>query len=199
MTNATPGNRSARERLLAAADELFYHEGVHTVGIDRVIAHAGVAKASLYKAFGSKEELIKAYLQRRQEGRQQRLMQTLAHYATPRERLLGVFDALAERATQAGFHGCAFINASAESKPGSSVETACDSARSWMKQLFLQLSEQCAVADAPELAQRLVLLYDGALVAAKMDRNPAAAHTAKAVASALLAAAVRCVPARSVR
>ena len=199
MTQTPSQHRSARERLLASADELFYHEGVNTVGIDRVIAHAGVAKASLYKAFGSKEELIKAYLQRRQEGRQERLLRSLAQYATPRERLLGVFDALAERATQTGFHGCAFINASAESKPGSSVETACDAARSWMKQLFRTLSEECAVADAAELAARLVLLYDGALVATKMDRNPAAAHTAKAVASALLDAAAHSVPAATVR
>ena len=54
---------SARERLLAAADELFYEEGVHTVGIDRVIEHAGVAKGSLYNTFGSKDELIRAYLE----------------------------------------------------------------------------------------------------------------------------------------
>jgi len=191
MTRAATDHRSVRERLLASADELFYQEGVNTVGIDRVIAHAGVAKASLYKAFGSKEELIKAYLQRRQEGRQERLLQTLTQYASPQQRLLGVFDALAERVTQVGFHGCAFINASAEAKPGSSVEIACDAARSWMKQLFLKLCQQCEVAAAGELAQQLVLLYDGALVAARMDRNPAAVQSARSVASALLAAAPR--------
>ena len=53
---------SARDRLLAAADELFYEEGIHTVGIDRIIEKAGVAKATLYSVFGSKEELIRAYL-----------------------------------------------------------------------------------------------------------------------------------------
>ena len=55
--------RSPRERLLAAADELFYAEGVQSVGIDRVIERAGVAKASLYSTFGSKEELVRAYLE----------------------------------------------------------------------------------------------------------------------------------------
>ena len=64
---------SARERLLAAADELFYEEGVHTVGIDRVIEHAGVAKGSLYNTFGSKDELIRAYL----EGRHARMAQRI--------------------------------------------------------------------------------------------------------------------------
>ena len=64
---------SARERLLAAADELFYEEGVHTVGIDRIIERAGVAKASLYNTFGSKDELIRAYLEGRYVARQERI------------------------------------------------------------------------------------------------------------------------------
>ena len=65
MSAKTAAVPSARERLLAAASELFYAEGVHTVGIDRVIERAGVAKASLYNTFGSKEELVRAYLESR--------------------------------------------------------------------------------------------------------------------------------------
>src|SRR5712692_9239750 len=76
--------RSARERLLAAAQELFYKEGINTVGIDRVIEHAGVAKASLYDCFGSKEGLIRAYLTARQEARQKTWREILAHYDNPR-------------------------------------------------------------------------------------------------------------------
>ena len=69
MSTTTSAERpSARERLLAAADELFYEEGVHTVGIDRVIERAGVAKASLYNTFGSKDELVRAYLTSRHDG-----------------------------------------------------------------------------------------------------------------------------------
>src|SRR5713101_9253741 len=96
MTTKTTADRSARERLLAAADELFYEEGVHTVGIDRVIEHAGVAKATLYSAFGSKDELIRAYLTRRHQVWQERIAEKLASYDTPRDRLLGVFDWLGE-------------------------------------------------------------------------------------------------------
>src|SRR5258706_14111650 len=75
MAKKRPAARrgSARERLLAAAEELFYGEGINTVGIDRVIEHAGVAKASLYDCFGSKEGLIQAYLTVRHEGRQKTL------------------------------------------------------------------------------------------------------------------------------
>src|SRR5690349_2759257 len=109
---------SARERLLAAADELFYEEGIHTVGIDRVIERAGVAKASLYSTFGSKDELIRAYLQARLDARKARILGAIEPLATPRERILGVFDALARTCAQPNFRGCAFVNASAESQPG---------------------------------------------------------------------------------
>src|ERR1700748_2490825 len=77
MTTTAPATgqprRSARERLLDAADELFYDEGVQTVGIDRIIEHAGVAKASLYNTFGSKEEMVQAYLANRHTGTVERL------------------------------------------------------------------------------------------------------------------------------
>jgi AcrR family transcriptional regulator len=114
---ARAGGSSARERLLAAADELFYAEGVHTVGIDRVIEHAGVAKASLYNAFGSKDELVRAYLERRSQARQQRITDELARHRSPRAKVLGVFDVLGRIGSAPGYRGCAFYNASAESSP----------------------------------------------------------------------------------
>src|ERR1700750_3215121 len=88
----------ARDRLLAAAGELFYEEGVHTVGIDRVIERAGVAKASLYSTFGSKEELVRAYLEGRQQRRQRRIAERIAQCSSARDKLLAVFDLLAESA-----------------------------------------------------------------------------------------------------
>src|SRR5215472_4805256 len=108
---------TARERLLAAADELFYAEGIHTVGIDRVIERAGVAKASLYSTFGSKDELVRAYLLGRHERRERRLTARLATYNSPREKLLGIFDYLSDFHQQPTFRGCPFINANAESQP----------------------------------------------------------------------------------
>ena len=109
---------SARERLLAAANELFYNEGVHTVGIDRVIEQAGVAKASLYNTFGSKDELVRAYLETRHTSVTQRIMQAVDRYHTPRERLLAVFEGQGELFAQPDYRGCAFARASAESHPG---------------------------------------------------------------------------------
>jgi AcrR family transcriptional regulator len=180
---------SARQRLLAAADELFYAEGVHTVGIDRIIERAGVAKASLYSTFGSKDELVRAYLQGRHERRQKRILTALERYETPRERLLGIFDVLAEMAASPSFRGCAFYNASAESPAGGAVEQVCDVSRAWVRELFAELARDAGARDPQALGAQLVVLYDGTSVGARMDRGPAAATTARTVAAALLDAA----------
>src|ERR1700760_2809534 len=114
MSTSTARRPSARERLLDAADELFYEEGIHIVGIDRVIERAGVAKASLYSTFGSKDELVRAYLAGRAEARHQRIARHLARHTAPRDRVLAIFDALDEAIQTPGYRGCAFVNASAE-------------------------------------------------------------------------------------
>jgi AcrR family transcriptional regulator len=183
---STSERRSARERLLAAAEELFYEEGVNTVGIDRVIERAGVAKASLYDCFGSKEELIRSYLVARQESRRARMTEKLARYATPKERLLGVFDAMGELFAAPNFRGCAFMRASAEARTGSSLKSVCDDSRAWIRTLFTELAKDAGAADPASLAQQLVLLYDGASVSAQMDCNPGAAAAARAAASMML-------------
>jgi AcrR family transcriptional regulator len=183
--------RSARERLLTAANELFYEEGVHTVGIDRVIERAGVAKASLYSAFGSKDELIKAYLEARSAAIRARILRVLAaHYQTPRERLLGVFAEQESVFAEPGYRGCAFMGASAESRPGSVVEAVANDHRAWVRSLFRDLAREAGVTDPERLAGQLVILYDGAVAGAWMDRDPSKASAARAIAAMLLDAAI---------
>ena len=182
--------RPARERLLAAADELFYEEGVNLVGIDRVIERAGVAKASLYDCFGSKEELIRSYLQQRHEARQVRLRDWLARYATPRDKILGIFDYVAESVARPDYRGCPFARASAEARPSSSVKTVCDESRAWNLALFADLARQAGATDAERTAQQLRLLYDGASVSAHVDGSAAAAVAARALAEVVLDAAI---------
>jgi AcrR family transcriptional regulator len=186
----SPGSVPARERLLAAADELFYEEGVHSVGIDRVIERAGVAKATLYSTFGSKDGLVRAYLEARHAARRERITRELARYDTARERLLGVFDVLADLFAEPGYRGCAFVNASAEAQPGSSVERVSDDYRDWTRSLFEQLATEAGVPDPKQLARQFRLLYDGATTSARMDHDAGAATAAKAAASALLDAAL---------
>jgi AcrR family transcriptional regulator len=180
---------SARERLLAAADELFYREGVQTVGIDRIISHAGVAKASLYSTFGSKEKLVHAYLEHRHANLSERINRALTRFRTPRDRLLGVFDALGEQFTDPEFNGCAFEMASAEAPQGSAVADQTAVFREWVRSLFTSLAKEADVADPEALARQLHLLYDGAGLSARMDRDPSAATAARAAAAALFDAA----------
>jgi AcrR family transcriptional regulator len=190
MSTTTKDRLPARERLLDAANELFYEEGVHSVGIDRVIERAGVAKATLYSAFGSKDELVRAYLAARHAATRDRMTRELAaRYHTPRERLLGVFEIQGESFTEPGFRGCAFISASAEARPGSTIEDAAEEYRAWIRALFVELAKEADVNDPERLAQQLVLLYDGAGIAAWMDRDPGAAAAARAAATALVDAA----------
>ena len=190
MKSASQDRRPARERLLAAADELFYEEGFNVVGIDRVIERAGVAKASLYDCFGSKEELIRSYLQQRHEARQLRMRERLARYATPREKILAVFDSMAEVAAKPDFRGCAFARASAEARPGSSVKAMCDESRAWNLALFADLAKQAGAANPDRVAQQLRVLYDGAMVSAHVDTSSAAVAAARAMAETVLDQAI---------
>jgi AcrR family transcriptional regulator len=181
----------ARQRLLQAADELFYAEGVNTVGIERVIERAGVAKATLYNAFGSKEELIRAYLKARHAAYQQRMETELdRRFATPKERLVGAFEVQGLSFTDPDFRGCAFVSASAEARPGSAVQQESDTYRHWVHTLFFDLAQQAGARDPKALAQQLVLLMDGAGISAWMDRDPSAENAARAIASALVDDAV---------
>ena len=186
VREAGAGRPSARERLLAAANELFYDEGVHTVGIDRVIEQAGVAKASLYNTFGSKDELVRAYLETRHASVTQRITQAVERYDTPRERLLAVFEGQGELFAQPDYRGCAFMNATAEAAADSVEAQAASTFRAWVHNLFLALATEFDAADPQQLAEALVLLYDGAVATAQMDKAPEAARTARRTAELIL-------------
>jgi AcrR family transcriptional regulator len=189
----SPQERSAaaRARLLAAADELFSVEGVQSVGIDRVIARAGVAKATLYSAFGSKEGLVQAYLEARHAAVADRMTRELeARYTTPKQRLVGAFEVQGLTFTEPEFRGCVFVSASAEAQAGGLVEQSVTGYRAWLHDLFFDLATQARAKDPKALAQQLVLLYDGAGISAWMDHDPSAETAARAVAELLVSAAV---------
>jgi AcrR family transcriptional regulator len=179
-----------RERLLEAASELFYAEGIQSVGINRVIEHAGVAKDSLYRTFGSKEELVCAYLNARHQQTLARLRSAVAAGEDPVERLLSVFDAQAQLFRAPGFRGCAFAAAAAEAPAGGQIDAAAESYRHDVHELFSDLAADAGAADPALLASQLQLIFDGGGLAAKMDRNPDIAVPARAAASALILAAL---------
>jgi AcrR family transcriptional regulator len=190
-TGSGPQRASARERLLAAADELFYAEGIQAVGVDRIVRHAGVAKASLYNLFGSKEQLEAAYLASRHEATTARLTETVSRFDDPRQKILAVFDSQAARIMHADFRGGAFAAASTEAPAGGLVERAADRFRAWMRDFFTDLAEQAGAHDPESLGRQLLLLCDGASVAARMDhRDPAIPQCARDAVGILLAAAL---------
>jgi AcrR family transcriptional regulator len=181
---------SPRERLLAASDELFYRDGVHSTGIDAVIEKAGVAKGSLYYIFGGKDELVGAYLRNRHDTWRQRVEAARARTDDPDEKILAIFDAIADYVSLPEFRGCPFTNAAAEAPAGESQQLAIEEYRDWLRQTFLKLAADTGVADSQALADALTVLYDGALATAEKDNGArAAAITAKRIARLTLAAA----------
>ncbi len=183
---ASKSTASPRARLLEAADKLFYDEGIHTVGIDRLLELAGVAKASLYSTFGSKDALVAEYLAARLVRRNERLEEALAQVHAPRARILVVFDVLAQRVAEKDFRGCAFFRAAAEGEPTPRLDSVLTESRRWLRGLFQDLAASAGARDPGRLAAQLMLLYDGAIVVAQMDRDASAALAAKDAAEALL-------------
>ena len=181
----------ARDRIMETASALFYAEGIHAVGVDRVVRDSGVAKATLYQHFRSKEELVAACLrQRSADWRRHVAEPVLLKAGLPAARVGRVFDALGRSASEPEFRGCPFINAAAEF-PGQNgpVAEVIQSHRAQVRELFAEL-----VAPLPsssgrrrrELVDQLVLLYDGAMISAQLDRKSKPYRSAKAAVARLL-------------
>ena len=177
-----------RQRVLDTAAELFYRDGVRAVGVDRIAAESGVAKMTLYYHFRSKDELVAAWLRRRDE----EWMSWLEAAVRRRRgnRVLAVFAALREWFETPTFRGCAFINAYGElgrSNPAA-AEIVASHKRTLTEYLaVLVRQEGAAVADADTLARELVLLVDGAIVTASIQGDPRAADDAREAAAKLIA------------
>jgi AcrR family transcriptional regulator len=186
VTKPEQRRRTAKQRLLQAADDLFYSEGIHTVGIDRVIAHAGVAKGSLYYSFTGKDELVHEYLTHRHGSWAERVTAGIEAHTDPRARILAVYDVLGTLFAQPDYRGCAFMNATAEAAPDSVEARAATAFRAWVHNLFLDLATDVDADDPKQLAETLVLLYDGAVATAQMDKAPEAARTARRTAELIL-------------
>jgi AcrR family transcriptional regulator len=181
-----------REHLIETALQLFYQHGYHATGIDTILAASGVAKRTLYKHFASKDVLILAVLRRRDEEFRTWFTQALERrVADPRERLLVVFDLLHEWLSTPGFHGCLFINATAEF---ARHDDPIHMAAAEHKRLFAAyLCGLAAAAGAPEpqrLGQQLALLVEGAIVTAQMRGQSDAVQQARRAAEVLVAQAL---------
>ncbi|WP_104108248.1 TetR/AcrR family transcriptional regulator [Nocardioides sp. 616] len=156
----------ARARLLSTASRLFYAEGLHSVGIDRIIATAGVTRATLYRHFPSKDDLLVAYLTQSDEILRSRV-DAVRESGEPTEDVIrAVAAAIAEDIQRPGFRGCAFLNAAAEyPDPAHPVHRAVIEHRDWFLATVEELFAETGKPDAEPAARHFVMLRDGAMAA----------------------------------
>ncbi len=190
-SGATTRSSAKRDSLLDTAEGLFARHGYRAVGIDTVLAAAGVAKMTLYKHFRSKEELIAAVLERRASTIAAALAERIAAApGDPTARLLAVFDWLEQAVRSPQFHGCLFIKAASEYPAAEDLpRQAAEAFKRACRDRLEGLCRDLAVADPEGLARQLQLLFEGALVVAFLQRTPLAAADARRAAEALLASA----------
>lgn len=174
-----------RERLLDAADQLFYREGVRAVGIDRVLAEAGAAKASLYSHFGCKDELIAAHVARRCNGARVQIDAFLAD-TPPAERALRFFDWVVLWVDSPDFRGCPLQHVVAElSDPEHPARALAAEQREWLHARFCDWARAAGVTDPDCTAGALLVLFDGAIAASEQD-GPKRARDARWLAERVL-------------
>ncbi|WP_245627606.1 TetR/AcrR family transcriptional regulator [Actinomadura oligospora] len=187
----------ARDRVLDAAERLFYGQGVQAVGMDAVRTASGVTLRRLYQLFPSKSALVEAYLARRDE----RWREALARYVTanegtPQDRVLALFDWLALWFAEADFRGCAFVNTFGEL--GATSPEVADAARHHKDAFRAYIGELTEAAGAPPTtAVHIALLAEGAITTAAVSASPAPAEDAKRAARILLTAATSPSPSPS--
>ncbi|MEV4454831.1 helix-turn-helix domain-containing protein [Microbispora sp. NPDC049633] len=182
----------ARRRILDAAERLFYARGIQAVGMDQIRDAAGVSLKRLYQCYASKDALVEAYLEHRDRRWNAALAGHLGRAGEPRERVLAVFGFLAEWFVTADFRGCSFINAFGELGPASPpVATAARAHKNALRGRLRALAAEAGAADPDLLADQLLLLVEGAIVAAAMGTAADPAERGRAAALALLSAACR--------
>ncbi len=175
-----------RDRLLNAADRLFYREGVRAVGIDRVLAEADAAKASLYQHFGCKDRLVASYLERRTGAARAHLEAFLAD-TPPSQRAIRFFDWVVAWAESEDFRGCPLQHTVSELTDAAHPARAiAHGQREWFAERFLEWTRAAGVKDERETARALMVLFDGAVAGSEVD-GPQRASDARWMAQRLLA------------
>lgn len=183
---------TAKERLLDAAAELFYVQGVAATGIDTITAGAGVAKMSLYNNFSSKADLVKAYLDNRLAEWQHLLAERLEQATTAEERVLAVFDSYVDHADLAyswGFRGCGLLNAAAELPVGEQGRATVAFQKNEVERLFAEYLREMRPDAGPsigETAQHLSYLLEGAMARAGLDEHDGRLKSVRTIALSVI-------------
>ncbi|MGH2974775.1 MAG: TetR/AcrR family transcriptional regulator [Solirubrobacterales bacterium] len=178
---------TAREQIMESAYELFSHRGIRDVGVDEVISRAGVAKATLYRHFPSKDDLVLAFMELREQRWTREWVEAEARRrgTTPEEQLLAIFDAFDEWFRRDDFEGCSFINVLLEMGNQPNVSRAAVDHLANIRTFVYSLGEEAGLHDPSSFAQSWHILMKGAIVGAA-EGDVDAALRAKSMAQSLL-------------
>jgi AcrR family transcriptional regulator len=179
---------NVEQRILDSACNLFYREGLHAVGIDRVLTEAGAAKASLYAHYSSKDELVAAYLERQAQEWRAVVRERLASGGTDgRGRLLRLFDLLQEWTESPGFRGCPFLNSASElPDTAHPAREAMRRHREWLHALVRECVVAAGVREVERVTRAVIALHDGAAASVLMDGDRHAVEGARWAVERLL-------------
>lgn len=180
---------AVRDSILEIAGDLFYREGIRAVGIDRIIAESGAAKATLYRHFPSKEQLVLAYLEDRHHRIISSLLANLEQAARPaRDRILQVFEILRGKADTDPFRGCAFLMAVSEFEGVEPISRIAREHKSALKAIFRDAAIE--LTENPDaLSDEIAICYEGALASIMVSRSSAPVDVAMRCVSTLIDAA----------
>lgn len=173
---------SARERILSAAYELFSRRGIRAVGTDEVIERAGVARATLYRHFAAKDDLVLAVLQRREELWTHGLIEAQSEQrgATPEEQLLAIFDVMHDWfQLRDGFEGCSFINVLLEFGADHPAGRACVAHIDHVRDIVRSRAAAAGLTDVEDFASSWHILMKGAIILAAVGDRDAALRAQK--------------------
>lgn len=188
--DAAPRVRSIKappaERLLTTASDLFSRYGIRAVGIDRILAESGVARASMYSAYGSKDALVLAYLEHLDRRDRARWADAVAGDPDPVARILAFFDLALASAPVRNFRGCQYANAATEFPDEDLAPVRAH--RLWLRDTLTGLLAEAGVRDPAATARRIQLIYDGALSGSKMEHSDAPLRLGRALAAEAVAA-----------
>ena len=155
----------AKNRVLVTADRLFYDEGIRTVGVDRLIAESSVTKATFYKHFGAKDNLVLEYIGRRRDEAKTLADSISTAAGDPLATLRGIRDSIVDDIQSDGFRGCPFINAAAEfADPSHPVRRIVVQHRDWYTETLVELFRSAKHPMSGDAADEFLLARDGAMV-----------------------------------
>jgi AcrR family transcriptional regulator len=176
-----------RNKLLETTEDLIYRNGIHATGMDLLVKTSGVSRKSIYKYFGTKDELVAEVLKRRDERWMDWFRTEVEKAESPEARLLHIFSVLGDWFASTGFRGCAFINTAGETgDPTDPVRLVAREHKEKLLDFVREICREYDAADPDALARQFLILIDGAITVAHVLGDFSSANSAKAVARTLL-------------